>query len=207
MANPWDFIDIWRTNCLDYPDFEGSSCGNPVDGSTLGNYINCGEIGLAFSQADSNLDHLEGETVGILANGLYLGTQTVSNGTITLDDEYSKVHVGLLYESDLETLGLKVSSEESRKVKIGNVTFRLIDTQGGSIGPNEDSLYEAFTQEAFELSYGIILEDTEMFTGDIRVPLGAGYENGGRIFYRQSEPLPITISAVIPEVSVGKATR
>ncbi len=85
--------------------------------------------------------------------------------------------------------------------------FRLVDTNGGYIGPNEDTLYEAFTQEAFELSYGEELANTEMFSGDVRLPLGAGYEKGGRIFYRQSKPLPVTISAVIPEVAPGGPTR
>jgi len=29
MANPWDFTDVWRTNCYDYPDFVGSPCPIP----------------------------------------------------------------------------------------------------------------------------------------------------------------------------------
>jgi hypothetical protein len=178
-----------------------------LSGSTLGSYISCGEVGLVFNNV-INLDHLEGETVGILANGVYIGSQTVSNGSIILDDSYSKVTVGLLYDSDFETLNVELGGTtntiQGSKVKIGNTIFRLIDTKGGSIGPNEDNLHEAFTQEAFELSSGEQLTDTELFTGDVRVPLGSGYENGGRVFYRQSNPYPVTISAVIPEVgSIG----
>jgi hypothetical protein len=182
----------------------------PVDGSTLGSYINCGEVNSATNTL-SGLDHLDTNSVGIFVNGLYLNEQTVSNGTVNFSTYYSKGCIGLGYNADLETLnvelGLNDGTLQGIKIKIGSSTFRLVDTQGGSIGPNEDSLYEAFTQEAFELSYGIILEDTEMFTGDIRVPLGAGYENGGRIFYRQSEPLPVTISSIMPEVLPGKTTR
>jgi hypothetical protein len=29
------------------------------------------------------------------------------------------------------------------------------------------------------------------------------YETGGRIFYRQSDPLPVTILGVMPAVAVG----
>ncbi len=196
---------------LDYKLFYQYYILSSVDGTTLGSYVDCGEVGLVFSQVDINLDHLEGETVGVLANGIYLGTQTVSSGAVSLPGEYSKAQVGLLYQSDFQTLNIKLDPMENKtqgnKIKVGNVTFRLIDSQGGFIGPNEDTLYEAFTQEAFELSFGINLAATDMFTGDVRVPLGSGYSNGGNIFYRQNDPLPITISAVIPEVNVGGATR
>ena len=46
-----------------------------------------------------------------------------------------------------------------------------------------------------------------MFTGDLHVPLGAGYEDGGRVFYRQKDPSPVTINAIIPEVTPGGATE
>ena len=145
--------------------------------------------------------------VAILADGEVLDQQTVNNGTITLDKDYAKVSVGLPYYSDLETLnievGMKDGTLQGKKIKIGNVTFRLEDTRGGWIGPNEDDLHEAFPDAITQklLAKGITTD--EMFTGDIRIPLGAGYEDGGRIFYRQVDPLPVTINAVVPEVAPG----
>lgn len=205
-VDEWDFTSVWETRINNFPWFGAIIDGDPIDGTTLGTFVSCGEVGLVFSEQDVNLDHLEGETVGVVANGIYLGEQTVSTGAITLPADYSKLQVGLPYNSDLETLSLKLSADESKKVKIGNVTFRLIDTKGGNIGNDETSIYEAFTDRAFELSFGVTLDETEMFTGDVRVPLGAGY-NKGRVFIRQSDPMPITVSAIIPEVTVGKTTR
>jgi hypothetical protein len=74
-----------------------------------------------------------------------------------------------------------------------------VDTRGGFIGPDEDHLYEAFTPGNFNLED----DDISLFTGDVRVPLGGEYSSGGRIFYRQSNPLPVTISSIVPEIQTG----
>ena len=46
----------------------------------------------------------------------------------------------------------------------------------------------------------------QLLTGDHRVSLQGGWENGARVFYRQYDPLPFTIVRIIPEVIVGGAT-
>lgn len=155
--------------------------------------------------------HLDGETVGILADGVVLDQQVVDGNIITLSSAASIVLVGLPYNCDFETLNVEVPLKEgtiqSRKVKIGNVTFRLKDTRGGWVGPDSSNIYEAFTQQSFRESSGENLSATELFTGDVRQPLGAQYSQGGRVFYRQVDPLPVTIGAIVPEVSVGGASR
>lgn len=194
----WDFTTpIWyeRAYVEEYPTFE------PVELP-----VSCGYAGQATSSI-SNLSHLEGQLVSILANGEVLDQQEVYKGKVDLGSSYSVAHVGLPFYSDLETLNVEVPMKEgtiqSRKVKIGNVTFRLHNSRGGYIGPDEDDLYEAFTQQAFRESSGQNIGDEELFTGDIRMPLGGQYSQGGRVFYRQSDPLPVTIGAIIPEVDVG----
>lgn len=159
----------------------------------------------------TGLDHLEGEIVGIMADGEYQGQQTVSNGAITLNSSYSVVKVGLPYASDLETLNIELESEkdtlQGRKTKIGNVVFRVEDSRGGWIGPNKDELFEAFNEIDVEMSAGVNLSSTELFTGDVRMPLGGRYENSGNVYYRQIEPLPITIGAIVPEIAPGGSAR
>lgn len=98
-------------------------------------------------------------------------------------------------------------SIQGRVAKIGNVTFRLQNSRGGHIGPDADNLYDAFYQDALISCSGQDLLDNDLFTGDIRQPLGSGYPTGGRVFYRQIDPLPITIGAIMPEVSVGGYVR
>ena len=157
--------------------------------------------------AEFAIGHLNGCTVAILADGEVLPQQVVTAGVITLDKAYAKVSVGLPYYSDLETLnievGLKDGSLQGRRIKLGNVMFRVENTRGGWVGPNEDVLYEAFPEAINEKLLALDHPTDAMFTGDIRIPLGAGYEDGGRVFYRQVDPLPVTINAVVPEVAAG----
>ncbi len=208
QGNPdaWDFsTPIWyeRTFCSDYPTFE--PCEEEETPATI--EILCGVVGVVTATIN-NLDHLEGQEVAILADGEVLPRQVVLNGQIILEDSYMKVHVGLPYESDFETLNVEIPTRDGtiqgKKVKIGNVMFRVIDSRGGWIGPNEDVLYEAFNDAIIEKLGGENLG--LMYTGDLRMPLGGGYEDGGRIFYRQVDPLPITISCVVPEVNPGGAS-
>jgi hypothetical protein len=146
------------------------------------------------------LDHLEGQEVGILADGVVYPRQTVSNGTITLPDERDHVYIGLPYNSDFETLDIAKTDNKGmvkgRPVKISNVTFQYLNSRGGWIGPDFDNLYEAFVPETDDVSQAPDLE-----TGVKRLSLGAGYSEGGRVCYRQVDPLPVTLIATVPEVS------
>lgn len=181
----------------------------------------CAEV-RAIADTFSGLDHLEDETVAVLADGKVLDQVTVSNGSVTLPDKYGIVHIGLPYYSDMETLDIEIGSGtdtlQGRKIKVGNIMYRFVESKGGWIGPDEDNLYEAFTDlvashNATELKFdpsdytfvGQDINDPDpyLYTGDIRKSLGAGYRRGGRSFFRQVDPTPVTITAIIPEIQAG----
>lgn len=61
--------------------------------------------GEATNELDG-LDHLEGETVEIMADGRIQSPAVVTDGTVTFDDAGSSVLIGLGYVSEFETLGL-----------------------------------------------------------------------------------------------------
>lgn len=160
----------------------------------------------------SGLSHLQGQYVYMLADGQDLSSQVVSaSGTLSMSSNYTDLYVGLQYLSDIETLNIDIPSQtgsiQGNSIKVGNVVFRLINTRGGYIGPNEDTLYEAFDYATLNnanlKNKRVALGTTENFSGDVRKPLGGGYEDGGRIFIRQSKPLPITITEIIPDINVG----
>jgi len=151
------------------------------------------------------LEHLEGKTVAILADGNVLPQQMVTGGQITLDAEYSKVHVGIPYTSDLETLNIEVplanGTLQGRKVKVSQTTFRLLNSRGGWIGPDFDTLHEI--TDSVHGYYGIALP---LVSDDVKENLGGGYADGGRICLRQLDPLPITVLALIPVITPGGTT-
>lgn len=151
--------------------------------------------------------HLAGMTVNILEDGIPLGQETVNaSGYVSLTLSAATVIVGLPYLAEIETLNVdtanKVGTIQGKKVKIANATFRVVDTIGGWIGPDSNNLYEAFPDAILAMNE----DPAALFDGDIRMRLGAGYEDGGRVFFRQVDPLPVTINAIIPEVQVGDAT-
>lgn len=69
-------------------------------------FLDCGISRLSGSPTTtlSGLWHLEGRSVGVYADANVLPNETVTNGTITLDNAYTKIHVGLNYDYELQPL-------------------------------------------------------------------------------------------------------
>lgn len=159
-----------------------------------------------FTEGQSiSVPHLAGQMVNILEDGIPLGEESANaSGVVSLTVSSATVIVGLPYVSQIETLNIeaptKYGTVQGSKVKVGSVTFRVVDTIGGWVGSDEDSLYEAFPDAI--AAEGVTLP-TALYSGDIKMPLGGSYDDGGRVFYEQRDPSPVTISCVIPNLTVG----
>ena len=149
------------------------------------------------------LEHLNGKTVSILANGDVQPPQTVVNGSVTLVRAASRVHVGLPYFCDLKTLALDAGPNaggtlQGRKKVIPYVTVRMERTRGLAAGPREDKLVE---MKQGPSAYNT---PTGLYTGDYKLSVPGDWSTGGQLFFRQSYPLPATILGLIPEVQLGQ---
>lgn len=145
----------------------------------------------------SGLNHLEGETVSILADGSAHADKTVSGGSITLDRSASKVHIGYSYTSTIETLRLEAGADDGvsqGKIKrIHGVTVRFINTVGAEIGPDTDNLDRIpFRDSSMDMDTAV-----PMFNGDKEIFFPSGYDNDARVVVRQTQPLPMTITAIM----------
>lgn len=170
-----------------------------VDGSGFGNWVKDGYIRTP-KETLSGLDHLEGELVSVLSDGSPQRELTVTNGSITLPRAGSRVHVGLPYETDLETLDLDIAELNSfgRKKTVSRLNVITEKTRGMMAGPNKDKLFD-FKQRSDE-EYN---EPTRMTTGHMKTVLSPSWFDMGRVCLRQTDPLPMTVLGVIPEVEVG----
>lgn len=172
-----------------------------INGSAFTAYTSGGEVRKAVTSI-SGLDHLEGETLACLADGNVVAGLTVSSGAVTLSRAASRVHMGLGYTTDLETLDLnyttKAGTIQGRLKKVSKVILRFEDTRGGFVGPDADNLVE-MKQREFEL----LGQPTQLITGDREVVITPDWNTGARIFIRQTDPLPLTLLAVVPDVAVG----
>ena len=159
------------------------------------------DSGLTYSGSATTtitgLNHLEGETVQILADGSAHADKTVSGGTVTLDRSVTKAHIGLGFSSVVKTLRLEAGANDGTsqgKIKrIHGVTARFLDTVGAELGPDTSNLDRIpFRDSSMAMDTAV-----PMFTGDKEISFPAGYDNDAQVVIRQSQPLPMTIVAIM----------
>ena len=158
-----------------------------------------GEVTAVFG-----LEHLEGQTVSVLADGAAHPDRTVSSGSITLNGSYEVVHAGLPYTSTLQTMrieaGAKDGTAQGKKKRVSRITYRLYDTLGLKHGPSADRLdIIPFRSSADDMD-----KPPALFTGDKEVEFPRNWDTDGYIFLVQDQPLPFTILAIMPELNTTK---
>lgn len=161
--------------------------------------------GVGFQMARnsfSGLDHLEGKTVSILADGNVEAQQVVTGGAVTLAYPATVVHIGLPIEADIETLDINVQGQSIQdKVKnVRSVTLLVEKTRGLQAGPDVNNLLEMSPLRSGQYDQPVGEE-----TGILKANIISDWSDGGRVLVRQDKPLPATILAAIPEVVVGGA--
>lgn len=161
----------------------------------------------------SGLDHLEGQVVAVLADGLVVydgdpaganaAAFTVTAGTITLPAATAAavdVHIGLAIRwPDLHLLPIDIQGSNVRdKSKIVHSVTLLLDRSSRSfmVGPDADHL-RAYVVQAWD-SPGV-----REFTGQAEQPIDDTWEKDGGILIRQIDPLPLTILGVLPNITTG----
>lgn len=149
----------------------------------------------------SGLGHLEGKTVSVLADGNVQPQVVVTAGAITLQSYAGIVHAGLPYTSDMETLDIEPRQANEtmldKKIAVTSLTILVEESRGIFAGSDKHHLYEHKPKrETYELPI-------ELLTGQAEIPISNDWTGKGRIFIRQADPLPLTVLAVIPEVTFG----
>ena len=148
----------------------------------------------------SGLDHLEGQTVSVLADGATHPDKVVSSGGITLERLATKVKVGLGYTSLLQTMridaGANNGTSQSKTKRIYEITARLYESIGIEIGPDLANMERIpFRSSANPMDSGV-----NVFTGDKDIEFRGNYETDGFIFVRQTQPLPLTVLSLYPRL-------
>lgn len=176
-------------------------------------FVDCG---LSYSgnpaTVISGLSHLNGQAVSVLADGNVVKGQTVSGGQITLATAASKVHVGLPYVSDVETLKIESPDQrgtlQGRRVTIPKLTIRFWNSRGGYFGtvrPGDDGIsgLDPIIQRDPTDDYSKAIALKTQDYGPFSPP--GGYSKDAHMIFRQVDPLPFTITAFIPQVVAGES--
>ena len=145
----------------------------------------------------AGLEHLEGMTVCVLADG-EISSRRVENGAITLQKPARHILTGLTYSAELETMPLEtenalgVSSGRKKKVSAINIHFK------NSFHAEAGSAFERLEKLKWPEKDG----KPAQYSGVRRVITGALADNLATVCIKSDAPYPLTVLAVMPELSV-----
>lgn len=132
----------------------------------------------------SGLEDYEGQEVSIIADGVYVGEETVSSGEIELDTAASTILVGYKYTAYLKTTKIEAGGEEGSSQgdikRIHRAMVRLYKTTKIAMGPDSDSTDEYTFDET-------------VYTGDEVVDFPSSPDRQGQVYIKSDEPTPCNV--------------
>jgi hypothetical protein len=155
----------------------------------------------------SGLDHLEGETVKLLADGAVHPDRTVSGGAIALDATYSKVQAGLAYRHRYKSLKMEgggtIGSAVTQTRRIGRLGLILDNTLGLALGDDESRLKEILFRTVGDPMDAAV----PPFTGEkIVEDFASEWSEDPRIHIQGDKPVPLTVLGLAPHLEVSDNT-
>lgn len=201
----WVSVKRW-VNGVQVRHIEVMTGGHEADGDVEDAFFV--DSGLTYSGVStttlSGLDHLEGETIALLVNGATHPDKTVVGGSVTLDRATTKAHAGFYKNRDVGLLRVEAGSADGTaqgKIKrITNIVVRLYQSVGLLVGTSTDGQFDRID---FRDSSDLMDAPVPLFTGDKRQLVPKGYDRDGKLFFRQDQPLPFTLLAVMPDVKTN----
>jgi len=167
-------------------------------------FVDCG---LSYSGAAATtlrgLWHLEGETVYGLADGAVLQPLVVSaEGTVTLPEAASKVHLGYQITSDFQTLPLALLQAEAAGQgtlkNVNKVYLKVNKSADLKVGPDFDTLRTVPPRR--NEPYGA---PPALKTEEIQINIDAKWTLTSSICVRHTDPLPLTLVSLALDSATG----
>jgi hypothetical protein len=149
----------------------------------------------------TGLDHLEGETVGVLADGAPRGNFAVDQGAVALDPPASVVEAGLPFHHVIEPLPPELTNgfgASSAPLRLVSVTFRVLET-----GALEVDLGRGLVPVPFRrLDTAVLDAPPPRFTGDVTLrALGWRRDALQPLWRIEGEvPLPFVLLSVTTDI-------
>lgn len=144
----------------------------------------------------TGLDHLEGRSVALVASGSYLGTFTVTNGSITSPITIYNYRVGLPFSMKCKTTRLELpqmnGTTQGRIKKINKLEFRYVKSINGRAGVEYDGVEYL---DSLNMEFSANSQDKQILAK-------GGFNTDGYIVVRSNEPYPMTILSVTTNFDV-----
>lgn len=155
----------------------------------------------------TDLDHLEGETVKVIADDSMLGDETVSSGSITIDravESGGTCEIGLDYSIEVKDLPVEVPEAATTlgiKKNISEVILRLYETADIAINGQIIS-FRGFGGAGAGSPFD---SPPPQFTGTKKLRGFRGWDFDAQITITQNNPLPLTVLSVSKRVNISRS--
>jgi hypothetical protein len=153
----------------------------------------------------SGLDHLEGETLKVVADGAVHADVVVSSGSVTLDQPASTVEIGLGFSHIVEPLppmsGAGGVGKTGGPVRPVSITFRLYETAALRLDTGR-----GFQEISFKRFGSSILDSSpQPFSGDKTIRAFGWRKDGTKPLWRieQDTPLGFSLLSIATELSAN----
>lgn len=157
--------------------------------------------------ATINVDtSFNGQTMGVVADGKYLGTAVPSGGVLTLPGGVTATYVtvGFLYTALMKTMPITPDGDYGTgvlKMK-GSPYIRVsfYNTLDAQLNVDGLALYPANFQQAANIN----VANPTPFTGYDRVPIDSDWTTVQILDVQSQNPLPCEVTALVPEVTISE---
>ena len=150
----------------------------------------------------TGLDHLEGETVKVIADGSVMTDRVVSSGSITIErDAETSCEIGLNMTPTVTTLPIEIAgmgSQIGKRKRISEVVLRVNNT--GDFTVNNDKV--SFRTFGAAGAGSPLDAAPPSFTGDKKVKGLLGFDERQQITISQNEPADLQVLSVTMNVNI-----
>ena len=151
----------------------------------------------------AGLDHINGETVKILGDGVMMDDAVVEDGQVTckldgVDTAVTTAQVGLasIYKAQPMRVVLDGSSMGSI-TRINKMVLSFVNTLGAKYGISDSELFGIDFSDIRWTNNTLI---TGLFTGEVVVEMPGNFDPLNPMVISGSDPLPCTLRCIIPEI-------
>lgn len=150
-------------------------------------------------------DHLEGQTVAVLADGVYT-TKVISGGSfsVALSTAASTIHVGLYELRYVETVHLEASAKapvntKAKLKRVSKVQIEVVESAKAWVGTDADYMDQMVFDEFHD-------EDgaPRRITGLIEESINDDYAKRKFVRIEQREPYPFVVTSITPTFEVSE---
>jgi hypothetical protein len=160
--------------------------------------------GTCFTQYTLSTEFSPGDDISVLIDGAPATTGWSFNGAskvMSIDHPCCDLVYGLRYNCNLQTLPMVMDTDaygQGRMKNVNRVWLKIVRSSGILIGPDVDHLVE--TKIRTTEPYG---EAPDFKTEEILIVIPPSWQNGGQLYIRQTDPLPLALVGFTAEVSIG----